>query len=104
MVPARGRAVAPVDGARKSEATATDEVSVKVATFLVNSTSCTADIACPGRFSTLFIGGCDGATSAVEEIGSGTELTGPVDVTLIVVPATVVVPVLPSSVSVTSTV
>ena len=44
------------------------------------------------------------ATLAVDTIGLGDELTGPVDVTLIVVPATVVVPVLPRSVSVTSTV
>ena len=44
------------------------------------------------------------AVLAVDTIGLGAELTGPLDVTLIVVPATVVVPVLPRSVSVTSTV
>ena len=40
--------------------------------------------------------------SAEDTIGLGVEGTGPVEVTLIVVPATVVVPVLPRSVSVTS--
>ena len=41
---------------------------------------------------------------AVEAIGLGVERTGPLDVTLIVVPPTVVVPDVPWSVSVTSTV
>ena len=44
------------------------------------------------------------ATLADETIGFGTELTGPVEVTWMAVPATVVVPVLPVSVSVTPTV